>query len=116
MRKLKLELADLRVDSFEVGTPVARGTVDARGKETFGCPTGVTCWGTCATCDLTCDTCGATCGGSCNCTLDPTCAATCASCNCSVGCTADVSCNGTCATCFAITCNLTVDLGRCCVA
>lgn len=112
MRKLKLEIADLRVDSFIVSAAEGRGTVDAREKETFGCPTGATCWGTCVSCNGTCDSCVATCA-TCNCTV-----------NCSVGCSADpscasceVTCANTCGSCNPITCNPTVDpFGRCCAA
>ena len=67
MKKLMLELNDLRVDSFAVETlDEVRGTV-AGQNEPY--PT-VSCDGscnTCASCVNTCqNTCGSSCGGSCN--------------------------------------------------
>ena len=108
MRKLKLEIADLRVDSFIVSAAEGRGTVDAQEKETLGCPTGATCWGTCASCNGTCASCAATCA-TCNCTANCSVDPSCASCV--------VTCANTCGSCNPITCNPTVDpFGRCCAA
>lgn len=108
MRKLKLEIAELRVESFVVSHAEGRGTVDARAKETLGCPTGATCWGTCATCDATCASCPATCA-TCNCSANCSADPSCASC--------EVTCANTCGSCNPITCNPTVDpFGRCCLA
>lgn len=82
MRKLRLDLEAVQVESFSTQVPApGKGTVDARqGRETFGCPapttpdtcantcgcggggtgTGmVTCYGTCW--DPTCETCMLTC-------------------------------------------------------
>jgi hypothetical protein len=109
MRKLKLEIADLRVESFHVAAEGRGGTVGGHAKETLGCPTGATCWGTCVSCNGTCDSCNATCAtcaatcGTCACSADPSCAS-CA-----------LTCDATCGSCNPITCNPTVDpFGRCC--
>ena len=83
MRKLRLDLEAVQVESFATQAPAAgKGTVDGRqsGRETFGCPaptadvtcgatcgcggggtgTGMfTCYGTCW--DATCESCMATC-------------------------------------------------------
>jgi hypothetical protein len=83
--KLKLNLDQLSVDSFDTTKPEAKtGTVFG---EQCTCYTNCTCPG-CYTCDASCNgTCGATCDASCN----GTCGATC-----------DASCNGT---CYDYTCN-----------
>jgi hypothetical protein len=82
--KLKLNLEQLTVDSFE--TTLAerpKGTVFG---EQCTCPTACTCPG-CPTCDASCNgTCGGTCAASCN----GTCEGSCDSC---------VSCYGTCDLC-----------------
>jgi len=93
MRKFKLELNDLRIDSFAT-TPVARekGTVFG---EQCTCYTACTCPG-CPTCDAscngTCASCGASCGGTCVATCDYSCAGSC-----------DASCGG------GYTCGITCD-------
>jgi hypothetical protein len=79
MRKLKLHLDDLRIDSFST-TPAEKpkGTVFG---EQCTCYTQCTCPG-CPTCDASCDgTCNASCNGTC-----------------------DASCNGTCGTSYEATC------------
>ncbi len=85
MKKLKLDLEDLSVESFAT-TPEPR----AEGGTVFGqqctCYTQCTCPG-CPTCDASCNgTCGGTCDASCNGTCGDTC-------NCPTG---DYSCAGDC--------------------
>ena len=82
MKKFKLELDDLRIDSFST-TPAQtpKGTVFG---EQCTCYTNCTCPG--------CPTCDASCNGTCNASCNGTCATTC-------GCggdTVDYSCGGTC--------------------
>jgi hypothetical protein len=81
MRKLKLQLEDLMIDSFTT-TPAekAKGTVFG---EQCTCYTACTCPG--------CPTCYASCGGSCDATCNGTCGATC---DWSCGGTCEYSCNG----------------------
>jgi hypothetical protein len=77
--KLKLNLDQLAVDSFDTCVPAKeKGTVFG---EQCTCP-GVTCAATCpATCAYTCDdatcpqcpTCNQSCNGSCDCSYDYTC-------------------------------------------
>ncbi len=103
MRKLKLDLEELAVESFAT-TPESRG----EGGTVFGqnhctCYTQCTCPG-CPTCDASCNgTCGgtcATCAASCNGTCGATCAASCYgtcdwTCECysnDTGCTGDFNC------------------------
>ncbi len=78
MKKLKLHLDDLRIDSFSTTSAAKpRGTVFG---EQCTCYTQCTCPG-CPTCDASCNgTCGATCDASCNGTCD--------------GCTWEASCGG----------------------
>jgi hypothetical protein len=74
--KLKLNLDELMVDSFDTTKPAAKqGTVFG---EQCTCYTNCTCPG-CPTCDASCNgTCGATCDASCYGTCgDYTCAYTC---------------------------------------
>ena len=93
MKKLKLDLEDLSVESFAT-TPEPR----REGGTVFGqqctCYTQCTCPG-CPTCDASCNgTCGGTCDASCNGTCGGTCGA---------------SCNGTCGCEFSAPgCNYTV--------
>jgi hypothetical protein len=68
--KLKLQLDQLNVDSFNTSTPRSeKGTVFG---EQCTCYTECTCPG-CPTCDATCAyTCDdASCGGTCDCTYEP---------------------------------------------
>ena len=82
MEKLKLDVDQLTVESFEAVSPemLGRGTVDAHSHmcispfdacADLACPTG-TCGATCATCascascNGTCYSCYDTCGDSCN--------------------------------------------------
>ncbi|MET0399703.1 MAG: hypothetical protein ABW277_23145 [Longimicrobiaceae bacterium] len=94
MKKLKLDLEELSVESFAT-TPDAR--VD--GGTVFGqqctCYTQCTCPG-CPTCDASCNgTCGGTCGATCNASCDGTC-----------GCgTGDLSCVGTCVDLTCLNCD-----------
>jgi hypothetical protein len=94
--KLKLQLEDLRIDSFTT-TPVekAKGTVFG---EQCTCYTQCTCPG-CPTCDASCNgTCAGTCGASCNGTCNATNCGTC-----DYACESRVqTCNGSCHD----TCNL----------
>jgi hypothetical protein len=71
MRKLRLQLEDLRIDSFTTtGSQKEKGTVFG---EQCTCQTACTCPG-CPTCDASCNgTCGATCEASCNGTCDAAC-------------------------------------------
>ncbi|HEX8694149.1 MAG TPA: hypothetical protein VF746_17135 [Longimicrobium sp.] len=83
MRKLKLDLDQLVVDSFHTASPAPKsGTVFG---EQCTCYTNCTCPG--------CPTCYASCNGTCDATCPATCAYTCddASCGCPVG-TADYTC------------------------
>jgi hypothetical protein len=88
MRKLKLDLDQLTVDSFDTipSEEPTRGTVEAHSHlcvspfETcvdLQCPTG-TCGATCATC-ASCDSCNATCY-TCYNTCGDSCQGTCVSC------------------------------------
>ena len=87
MKKMKLSLDDLKVESFQT-TPDAgegeKGTV-------FGYLTqDLTICDTCDTCNASCNgTCNASCGGTCGNTCNGTCHASC-------GGTCDASCNGGC--------------------
>jgi hypothetical protein len=98
MKKLKLDLEDLSVESFAT-TPEPR----AEGGTVFGqqctCYTQCTCPG-CPTCDASCNgTCGGTCGGTCDASCNGTCDGSC-----------DFSCGDTCGdTCFG--CNATYGQG-----
>jgi hypothetical protein len=84
MKKLKLRLDDLRIDSFDTTAPQkAKGTVFG---EQCTCYTQCTCPG-CPTCDASCN---GTCGASCNGTCDASCNGTC-----------DFYCNGT----YEMSCN-----------
>jgi hypothetical protein len=117
MRKLKLDLDAIQVESFTTHAgQAARGTVDGQQRQTFGCPT----W-TCPppTQDTCADTCDYSCNGGCgtgNCGTGATCYScvqtcdvTCASCVA----TCDDSCAATCGSCMA-TCNYATGPGRCC--
>jgi hypothetical protein len=87
MKKLRLQLEDLQIDSFQT-TPAEKpkGTVFG---EQCTCYTQCTCPG-CPTCDASCNgTCDASCNGTCNCS----------------GATCDASCYGT--------CEWTCDYGQC---
>ncbi|HYW10324.1 MAG TPA: hypothetical protein VE871_00140 [Longimicrobium sp.] len=73
--KLKLQLEDLRIDSFTT-TPVekAKGTVFG---EQCTCYTQCTCPG-CPTCNASCNgSCDASCNGTCGASCDDTCGGTC---------------------------------------
>ena len=103
MRKLTLELDDLRVDTFDTtASSRARGTVFG---EQCTCWTNCTCPG-CPTCDASCNgTCGGTCDASCNGTCGQ-------SCDWSCGGTCDLSCGDTC----FVSCQMTECLqGNACV-
>jgi hypothetical protein len=83
MRKLKLDLEDLAVESFATTAEPRRESGTVFGQQCT-CYTQCTCPG-CPTCDASCNgTCGGTCGASCNGTCGDTC-------NCP---TADYTCNG----------------------
>jgi hypothetical protein len=84
MRKLKLDLEDLSVESFATMPEAHR-----EGGTVFGqqctCYTQCTCPG-CPTCDASCNgTCGGTCAGTCDASCNGTCGGTC-----------DASCYGSC--------------------
>jgi hypothetical protein len=89
MKKLRLQLEDLHIDSFTTTPPERpKGTVFG---EQCTCWTQCTCPG-CPTCDASCNgTCGGSCNGSCGATCDGSCGGTCDwSCNC----TYEATCNG----------------------
>jgi hypothetical protein len=88
MNKLKLQLEDLLVDTFDT-TPVQRANGTVFGEQCT-CYTQCTCPG-CPTCDASCNgTCDASCNGTC-----VSCDATCGgSCDYSCGCTYGASCDG----------------------
>jgi len=103
MAKLKLELTDLKVDSFDPTPPEGqrRGTVIGRGSywglcsggscEAFCSYNNPSCYGSCDTICIDCETamcppaqwtdagttcaatCGNSCGGTCDCTVPDTC-------------------------------------------
>jgi hypothetical protein len=87
MRKLKLQLDDLQVDTFQT-TPAEKpkGTVFG---EQCTCYTNCTCPG-CPTCYASCN---GTCGGTCDGTCGASCAGTCDTCGDACG-TWDASCGG----------------------
>jgi hypothetical protein len=87
MKKLRLHLEELRIDSFST-TPVERekGTVFG---EQCTCPTACTCPG-CPTCDASC---GGTCGGTCDASCGGTCGYTCDA-TCGGGYSCDYTCDG----------------------
>ena len=92
MNKLKLQLEDLRVDSFDTTTAEkAKGTVFG---EQCTCYTQCTCPG-CPTCDATCNTCDQSCNGTCAASCNGTCEWTC-----------DYSCGGS---CDGYTCDTFID-------
>ena len=78
MRKLRLQLEDLRIDSFTTtSSQKEKGTVFG---EQCTCQTACSCPG-CPTCDASCNgTCGGTCDASCNGTCDWSCETCGASC------------------------------------
>jgi hypothetical protein len=80
MRKLKLDLDQLTVESFDTNAPDGprRGTVRAFMPPTpfITCP--LTCADTCDTCDYSC---GGTCDATCNCTGYTCCASCGGTCN-----------------------------------
>jgi hypothetical protein len=119
MNKLKLQLDDLRVDSFDTtAVEGQKGTVLGEqctcwtrcGQNTCpgcptcdascnsGCQTCVSCEGTCDSCNGTCVTCEASCYGSCGDTCWFTCAVSCqGSCGpdtCYLSCYNGMSCYG----------------------
>jgi hypothetical protein len=76
MKKLRLQLEDLQIDSFQTTSPEKpKGTVFG---EQCTCYTQCTCPG-CPTCDASCNgTCDASCNGSCDgCSGDPSCFGSC---------------------------------------
>jgi hypothetical protein len=77
VKKLKLRLDDLLVDTFQTTTvQKAKGTVFG---EQCTCYTQCTCPG-CPTCDASCNgTCGASCYGTCDATCDASCDGYCGS-------------------------------------
>ncbi|WP_420130426.1 hypothetical protein [Longimicrobium sp.] len=96
MNKLKLQVEDLAVESFDTTRPQkAKGTVFG---EQCTCYTQCTCPG-CPTCYASCNgTCDASCNGTCDASCNGTCDATCNGCDTwdvSCGCTND-SCGPTC--------------------
>ena len=87
MKKLRLQLEDLRIDSFQT-TPAEKpkGTVFG---EQCTCYTQCTCPG--------CPTCYASCNGSCDASCNGTCGASCdATCGASCGWTCDNTCGDSC--------------------
>jgi hypothetical protein len=94
MRKLKLELHDLRIDSFTT-TPMAREKGTVLGEQCT-CDTACSCPG-CPTCDVSCtDPCGScTCWASCNGSCVATCGASCYG-TCDLSCDEGNTCAATC--------------------
>jgi hypothetical protein len=92
MKKLKLQLDDLQVDTFQTTAPERpKGTVFG---EQCTCYTQCTCPG-CPTC-ANYGTCDASCNGTCDASCNGTCEATCASCNYTCEYTCDYAqCGGT---------------------
>ena len=91
MEKLKLNLEDLKVESFELNSEEKKqGTVNGQGlcTEDFSGCRDVTAYASCVTCGTTCgvnvtcqDTCANTCENTCAYTcLDPTCHMSCPTC------------------------------------
>jgi hypothetical protein len=95
MKKLKLHLDELRIDSFDTTAPQnARGTVFG---EQCTCYTQCTCPG-CPTCDASCNgTCDASCNGTCDASCgNNTCYASCNYTACRVDCPTNYFWNGHC--------------------
>jgi hypothetical protein len=67
MHKLKLDLDQLNVESFDTDAPgiTRRGTVRAHSQICTPTAGEYTCVNTCETCDNTCGSCGATCFAGC---------------------------------------------------
>jgi hypothetical protein len=89
MKKFKLQLDDLLIDSFST-TPARKGKGTVYGEQCT-CPTACTCPG-CPTCDASCNgSCGGascinTCAASCYGTCDASCGGTCDyTCDCNTG-------------------------------
>ena len=94
MKKLKLRLDDLQVDSFQ--TTMVRKEKGTVFGEQCTCRTQCTCPG-CPTCDASCN---GTCGASCNGTCDASCYGTCGdTCDCVSNDTCYDTCAGSCGTC-----------------
>jgi hypothetical protein len=82
VHKLKLDLDQLAVDSFDTNPSESapRGTVQGFSHVCGPTRFDPTCYVTCGTCDLSCGTCGASCGYTCGCGAtaytcnDPSCA------------------------------------------
>ena len=113
MRKLKLDLDAIQVESFTTHAGQApRGTVDGQQRQTYGCPTWTCPPPTQDTCDqATCDySCNGGCGTGATCySCVQSCAGTCDSCVV----TCDATCAWTCGSCMA-TCNYATGPDRCC--
>jgi len=94
MKKFRLELDDLRIDSFSTTPAQApKGTVFG---EQCTCYTNCTCPG-CPTCDRSCNgTCYASCNATCDASCNGTCDATCVDCGTyeTCGYTCDPTCYG----------------------
>jgi len=92
-KKLKLQLEDLRIDSFQTtSAEKPKGTVFG---EQCTCYTNCTCPG-CPTCYASCNgTCDASCNGSCGASCDASCGGTCDyACETAGGDTCDATCHG----------------------
>ena len=100
MNKLRLDLEDLSVESFDT-TPAARAENGTVFGQQCTCYTQCTCPG-CPTCDASCNgtcdaTCAGTCAASCNGTCNYTCGASCyGTCDytCECGYSNDTRCSG----------------------
>jgi hypothetical protein len=93
MKRLKLDVDELLVESFEANAPAGeRGTVHGNAKATYGCTEG---WDTCYTQG---DSCQATCIGATGCDYYSQCVGWCGSqhdsCSCLGSCTGTISCEG----------------------
>jgi len=78
MKKLRLEVDDLRIDSFAVDeAEAARGTVAGHNEPAYTASCDGSCVNTCNSCVNTClNTCPASCWNTCN-TCNATCGAWC---------------------------------------
>jgi hypothetical protein len=98
MKKLKLDLDQLHVESFDTRAQErTRGTVAGHVPLSYD----TNCYNCDPSLDYTCDSCDVSCAGSCVDTCADTCANTCPA-------TCQYSCNGTCASCVD-TCAYTCD-------
>lgn len=109
MKKLTLQVDDLRVESFEtVRTEAPRGTVRGNAP-TWYCSEQIDC-----TYDYGCETENVSCGGSCNGSCVDTCGASCNG-TCAASCygTCEATCNSCDYSCYESGCACTVQWSAC---